>query len=183
MTGRTGPTTTIRPANTDDAPALAALAERTFRETFGPVNTAANMDLHCRSSYGELIQAREIADPARLTLLCHENDRLIGYAQLRWSAPPACVTAKRPGEIQRLYVDQPWHGRGIARDLMAACLAAMTARGSDVVWLGVWERNPRAIAFYRKCGFVAAGNLPFVLGHDLQRDLVMLRPVADPRGA
>jgi ribosomal protein S18 acetylase RimI-like enzyme len=58
---------------------------------------------------------------------------------------------------------------------MAACLEELKARGSDVAWLGVWERNPRAIAFYRKMGFAECGEHVFTLGHEPQRDVVMAR--------
>jgi len=164
----------IRAATLGDAKPLAELAESTFRETFAVANTRDDMERHCRLSYGEAIQAEEIADPERSTLLFVDADRLIGFAQLRWSAAPACVAAQSPGEIQRLYVASGWHGRGVAQDLMRVCLDAMRARGSGAAWLGVWERNPRAIAFYRKSGFVEVGEHVFALGGDPQRDIVMM---------
>lgn len=142
------------------------------------MNTGEDMDLHCRVSYGEAIQSGEIADPYMLTLLCEGDDGLVGFAQLRWDGAPDCVTARFPGEIQRLYVADAWHGKGIAQELMRACIREMEARGSDVIWLGVWEHNPRAIAFYRKSGFVEVGEHVFPLGNDPQRDIVMVRTVA-----
>jgi ribosomal protein S18 acetylase RimI-like enzyme len=165
----------IRHATPRDARELAHLGERTFREAFGPKNTAENMDLHTRERYGEAIQAGEIADPQLTTLVCEANGALIGFTQLRWEAAPPCVMAQRPGEIQRLYVSSEWHGQGIAQQLMEAALGMMQARGCDAAWLGVWEENPRAIAFYRKYGFAEVGELPFALGDDDQRDLVMAR--------
>ena len=165
----------IRPAHAGDAAALAALAERTFRATFGPDNTVANLDLHCARTYGEAIQAAEIADPRRVTVVVDVDGALVGYAQLRWGRAPACVVAARPAEIQRVYVDAPWHGRGVAQALMEAMLAHARAGGADRVWLGVWERNARARAFYTKSGFVEAGDHAFVLGDEAQRDLVMVR--------
>ncbi|HET8715509.1 MAG TPA: GNAT family N-acetyltransferase, partial [Holophagaceae bacterium] len=167
-------------ATPQDARALAALAERTFRDTFGADNTAEDMDLHCRTAYGEAIQAAELADPDRLTFLCEADGGIVGFAQVRWGPAPACVTGPRPGEIQRLYVDRPWHGRGVAQVLMAASLEALEARGCGVAWLGVWERNPRALAFYRKAGFAEVGDHVFPLGHDPQRDLILARPLGDP---
>jgi ribosomal protein S18 acetylase RimI-like enzyme len=74
-------------------------------------------------------------------------------------------------------VASEWHGRGIAHQLMAAALELMQARRCDAAWLGVWEHNPRAIAFYHKFGFAEVGELPFSLGNDSQRDLVMARPL------
>jgi diamine N-acetyltransferase len=66
-----------------------------------------------------------------------------------------------------------WHGRGVSRPLMDAAIAEARARGGQRIWLGVWEENPRAIAFYRKCGFIEVGTQDFRLGNDLQRDRVM----------
>ena len=54
-----------------------------------------------------------------------------------------------------------------------AVVDALLERGCDVVWLGVWERNPRAISFYRKVGFAEVGEHVFQLGSDPQRDVVM----------
>ena len=112
-------------------------------------------------------------------LLCECEERLAGFAQLRWGDAPSCVAAKAPGEIQRLYVVGDCHGKGVARELMNACIDEMRDRRSDVVWLGVRERNPRAITFYKKFGFVEVGDHAFPLGSDPQRDIVMARSVAD----
>ncbi len=102
-----------------------------------------------------------------------ESSRLIGFGQLRWGAAPSCVAASRPAEIQRLYVDSAWHGHGIAQGMMASLLRFAAEGGADAAWLGVWEKNPRAIAFYAKAGFSVAGEHVFVLGSDPQRDLVL----------
>ncbi len=160
-------------AGRGDASALAALAERTFRATFAMTNSAEHMQRHCARSYGEAIQAAEIADGRLRTLLARRGGELAGFAQLRLEGqPPACV----PGaalEIKRLYVDSPWHGQGVAAALMRALLALAVREGAERVWLGVWEHNPRAIAFYEKQGFRVVGAHDFDLGGDLQRDLVM----------
>ena len=169
---------TIRTARPGDAGRLAQLAETTFRDTFGAENTAQDMDLHCRVNYGEAIQAAEISRQDMLTLLAEAHGELAGFAQLRWGDAPDCVRGRTPGEIQRLYVARDWHGKGVAQALMQASLEAMRTRGSDVVWLGVWERNARASAFYRKSGFVETGDHVFAVGTDPQRDIVMARTVA-----
>jgi ribosomal protein S18 acetylase RimI-like enzyme len=169
--------TNIRRADRGDAKRLSAIAEATFRATFSALNTPEDIDLHCHNNYSEEIQASEIADPDTVTLIGEQDAKLVGYAQLRWRKAPSFVVAKAPGEIQRLYVVSNAHGKGVAHDLMNACIDEMTRRRSDVAWLGVWEQNPRAIAFYRKFGFVEVGEHVFLLGRDRQRDIVMARPV------
>lgn len=166
----------IRIAIPSDARSLAELAERTFRNTFSDANTNEDMVLHCKTSYGESIQAAEISDPALVTLVCEEQGHLIAFAQLRWGKAPGSVSGNRPGEIQRLYVATDWHGKGIAHELMEACLSQFEKAKTDTIWLGVWERNPRAISFYKKFGFAEVGDHVFQLGADQQRDIVMARP-------
>ena len=170
------PSTTIRRTRPDDAGPLSVLAERTFREAFFELNTPEDMALHCAKSYGAAIQAAEIADPDMVTLVFERDGALLGYAQLRWGPAASGVEAESPGEILRLYVARECHGRGVAIDLMNASIDEMRRRETDVIWLGVWERNPRAIAFYRKFGFVDVGEHVFLLGSDPQRDIVMARP-------
>lgn len=169
---------TLRHALATDAPALAALAEATFRETFGRDNAPADMDAHCARHYGVAQQAREIADPAMLTLLAERDGQLVGFGQLHRGPGPAGLAAARPAEVRRLYVARGMHGSGLGRELMEALLEAARTGGADCVWLGVWERNPRAIAFYRKSGYAAFGEHVFTVGSDPQRDVLMARTLA-----
>jgi ribosomal protein S18 acetylase RimI-like enzyme len=169
---------TIRRAEPDDAAALARLAEHTFRETFSAQNDPLDMERHCSKNFGAEIQLREIQNSDMVTLLGEESGELIAFAQVRFHSPIECVAAKRPSELYRLYVSKRWHGRGAAHELMKEVFATLKRVASDRIWLGVWERNDRALAFYRKLGFDAVGEHEFQLGSDSQRDLVMVRDVA-----
>ncbi len=165
----------IRVADSHDARRLSLLAEISFRQTFAASNSAEDMDTHCRNSYSEAIQSAEIANPAMLTLLVEDNLQLAAYAQLRFDHVPECVKDRNAAEIQRLYVAEPWHGKGVAQSLMSACLDAMRERGKKTAFLGVWEHNPRAIKFYQKFGFVEVGEHVFPVGNDPQRDIILQR--------
>ncbi|HET9765681.1 MAG TPA: GNAT family N-acetyltransferase, partial [Thermoanaerobaculia bacterium] len=94
---------TIRSARESDALALSALAERTFRDAFGAVNAAEDMDLHCARAYNPARQAAEIANPAAATVVAEHQGELVGYAQLRRRASPA-VAETAAVEISRVYV-------------------------------------------------------------------------------
>ncbi len=169
----------IRKAEPRDAEALSALMERTFRDTFEAVNSPGNMLIHCQASYSHAMQSREIRDPTIDTLVSEHDGQLVGFAQLRGARCKASTEAARPFEIQRLYVTKAWHGKGVAQGLMHEIIGLATNCGADLIWLGVWENNPRAIAFYEKHGFMQAGAHVFLLGLDPQRDLLMTR-VIDP---
>jgi ribosomal protein S18 acetylase RimI-like enzyme len=171
----THPGFTIRRAVADDAVALAGFGARTFRETFAADNTPEDMRMHLESAWHPRLQLAEIEDPTLDTLLAFANGTLAAFAQLRSDYPPAAVPTERAFEIKRFYVDSPWHGTGLARELMSAVESRARRAGARELWLGVWERNPRAQAFYRKCGFEKVGTQTFVVGTDPQTDHVMLR--------
>ncbi len=168
----------IRRATVADAEALAEFGARTFFETFAKDNTPEDMRLHLESAWAPALQRAEILDTALDTLLaCGPDGRLAGFAQLRAGHAPADVATEQPVELLRFYVDQPWQGQGVAGMLMHAAQDEARARGARELWLGVWERNERAQAFYRKHGFRKVGTQIFVVGSDPQTDHVMLREI------
>jgi len=164
----------IRAAEPRDATALAELAARTFSDTYAEQNDPAHMAAHRARAFSPAIQAAEIADPAMRTLLAIEGDAMVGFAQVRRKDPPACVREPAAVELARIYVDRGAHGRGVAQALMGAARAAAVALGGRHLWLGVWERNPRAIAFYRKMEFRDVGATHFYVGPDRQDDRVFV---------
>jgi len=165
---------TLRDATPADAAQLAAFGARTFLETFAADNTAEDMQAHLESSFSPEKQRLEIADASMDTLiLVDAADRWLGFAQLRADSG-APGTPAGSIELWRFYVDQPWHGKGVAGALMAGTKQRAKQRGAKSLWLGVWQRNSRAQAFYRKHGFETVGHKTFVVGSDPQTDDVML---------
>lgn len=169
--------TTIRKATAADAEALAEVSASTFYDTFVQFNTAEDMDAYMSAAFSVAQQVSEIADARAAFFLAFVDDEVAGYAKVIESQAPACVTLERPVELERMYARSRFHGQGVAARLMEACLEEARARGGASIWLGVWERNPRAIAFYEKCGFATCGSKIFQLGSDPQVDVVMARPL------
>lgn len=169
---------TIRSAVPDDAATLATLGARTFAETFAEHNDPQDMARYLAIAYGEAIQRRELEDDNVRYLLLEEGGAPAGYAMLRLRSPSPAVADGAPLEIKRFYLAREYHGLGLADALMAACERVAREQGSATIWLAVWERNARAMRFYARHGFREVGSQPFLLGGDLQRDLVMARPVA-----
>jgi diamine N-acetyltransferase len=167
----------FRRASLADAARLAAFAARTFTQTYAADNTPQDMRDYLASAFSTEKQSVELSDPAMITVLAESGDDFLGYAQLRRGAAPPCVPQRGPVEIYRFYVDAPAHGTGVAQRLMDSAVEAARDLGGTDVWLGVWERNPRAIAFYAKCGFNDVGTQIFQLGSDRQTDRVLVRSV------
>lgn len=166
---------TIRLATIHDAATLAELARRTFYDTFAATNDPADMALYLAEAFGVDQQTRELNDRDITTLIVEENGEAVAYAQLCADHVPECVSGEQPIELKRFYVSHQWHGRGIAPLLMERVKTAARERGAKTLWLGVWERNDRARAFYAKCGFTDVGQHIFLFGTDPQTDLVMVK--------
>ncbi len=169
----------LRPAGPADNELLAEMGARTFADTFGPDNTPENMAAYLAASFSPARQAAELAEPNSLFLIAEVDGAAQGYVRLREGPAPKSVTGDRPLEIVRLYARQAFIGRGVGAALMRASLAEAARRGCDTVWLDVWERNPRARAFYERWGFSNVGTTVFPLGDDLQTDLLMQKRIGD----
>jgi GNAT superfamily N-acetyltransferase len=118
---------------------------------------------------------QELDDPQSVFLLAEIDHELAGYAKLVFDYAEPGVTAERPVELNRLYSQQKFLGAGVGQRLMDECFDRARAYGHDVMWLGVWEYNPRAQRFYEKNGFEMCGKHVFLLGSDPQTDLLMQR--------
>ena len=166
---------TTRIAAPNDAGLLSELGARTFNETFAADNTQEDMAAYLASSFSLAQQTIELAHPASTFLIAEIDGVAAGYAKLQASEPPQAIQGTKPLELVRLYAAREWHGRGIGEALMRSCLDEARKVGYHTIWLGVWERNARAQAFYRKWDFREVGEHIFQLGSDAQRDILMER--------
>lgn len=166
----------IRRATVADAARLAHFASIMFARTFGAQNAPRDLAAYLAQAFGEAQQSRELADAMTLFWVAEDHPReMVGYAQVRLGSRSTHVPASRQVELARIYADRRWHGQGLGLALLDRCVEAATEWNADVLWLGVWEKNPRAIAFYEKNGFRAVGDQAFQVGADRQRDIVMAR--------
>lgn len=168
----------IKDATDADAAQLAEFGARTFHDSFAAENTPEDMQSHLDSAFSAQKQLAEIRDPDMETLIVSAYDgRWAGFAQLRAGKRSAGVPEQGSIELWRFYVDKAWHGQGVAAGLMEMAKQRARRRGATTLWLGVWERNARAQAFYRKHGFSKVGSQVFVVGSDPQTDDVLLCPL------
>ena len=165
----------IRRGALEDAGLLSELGARTFSETFAADNTAEDLAEYVATSFSVARLTTELEDPASTFLIAEVDASPAGYTKLHAGEPEKGVEGAKPVELVRLYVLREWLGRGIGEHLMRTCIDEARQAGHETIWLGVWERNPRAQAFYRKWNFRAVGEHIFQLGADLQRDIVMER--------
>jgi ribosomal protein S18 acetylase RimI-like enzyme len=166
----------IRRATEADAAALSDIARRTFVDTFAEDNSQEDMDVYVANTYSVDLQLQEIRDPnRRIEIAWADDGRALGFFHLLAGQPDPSVTGSRPIELLRLYVDTSSQGKGVGAALMDKAVEIARAEGYDTMWLGVWERNFKAQAFYVKSGFTQVGQHVFRLGTDDQTDLIMSR--------
>jgi GNAT superfamily N-acetyltransferase len=162
----------IRYGTTQDAEMLSDLGARTFYDTFSKENTPENITAYLKRSFSPEIQFDELSDPDVIFLIAEFENIPIGYAQLILNSQDESIKGTKPLELRRIYASQEYLGKGVGKQLMQAAVREARQRGCDCIWLGVWERNQRAIDFYKKCGF--RGWHPyFSVGDDPQNDFVM----------
>jgi ribosomal protein S18 acetylase RimI-like enzyme len=171
------PDVTIRRAHREDAGLLAELGARTFAETFATDNSPEDMAAYIAASFNLPQLLAELADPVSTFLIAEVGGVAAGYAKLHAGDSLEGVEGGNPIELVRLYVSREWLGRGVGQALMRACIDEAQQAGHRTIWLGVWERNGRAQAFYRKWHFRAVGEHVFQLGSDPQTDILMERAV------
>jgi len=163
----------IRYGTTNDAEMLSKLGAKTFYDTFAKDNTPENMDLHLKKSFSPEIQFNELAASENIFLIIELENQPIGFAQLIMGSKEETLHGTKSLEIRRIYATQENIGKGFGKELMQASIKEAKQRGCDSIWLGVWEKNPRAIAFYKKWGFKEVGTHTFKVGDDPQRDFIM----------
>ena len=171
----------IRRALPGEERELASLAESLFRQGYGVTHPEPELSRYIARTFSAERFAQYLMDP-RMTILVADQaptGPLVGYAILR-DGPPGgdqLTGGKEPIEIVRFYVDQKWHGAGVAQALMTACILEATTRGRDVIWLQAWQQAARALAFYRKMGFSVIGTAKFEFGARIDDDFLLVRRV------
>jgi GNAT superfamily N-acetyltransferase len=167
--------TTIRRAEAPDAPVLAALGARTFAETFGHLYPPRDLDDFLQSTHAVVKIAGELADPALAVWLAEAAGEAVGYALAGPCALPHPEVTPRCGELKRIYLLPAWQGGETGAALMDAALTWLAAAGRHPLWIGVWSRNARALAFYRRRGFEEVGSYRFKVGETLDHELILRR--------
>lgn len=162
----------ITRATVTDAKILTQLSVATFRDTFGLQNRKEDMDKYLAEVMSLEKLTEELEDEGNYFFLAWYNGRPAGYTKMRANREPDII-AVNPIELERIYVLEQFQGRKTGAALMQHCIDLATSNKHDVLWLGVWELNHKAINFYKQWGFELCGAHPFLLGDDLQTDVLM----------
>ena len=164
---------TIRKASISDLETIQEISKRTFIETFIEVNTPENMDNYIQENFNAQQIALEINNPESAFYLAILDHQAIAYLKLNFGNAQTEIRSSQAMEIQRIYVLKNFHGKKIGQLLLNKAIKIGQESGVETIWLGVWEKNHKAIQFYNNNDFVEFDQHNFTLGNDVQTDLLM----------
>ena len=167
----------VRKATLNDKAALRVLGIKTFKDTFEEHNTAEDMEQYIAKAFSDEQIENELKEENTVFFLAEDGDCVAGYAKVREGEKQEALGERKALELHRIYVDKDYLGKRIGNILLEACLAYAKDKAYETVWLGVWEHNPRAIAFYTKHGFEKFSDHVFVLGADVQTDWLLRKDI------
>jgi ribosomal protein S18 acetylase RimI-like enzyme len=152
---------------------LREIAYSTYDDAFRHLNTPENMQAYLDAAFERGKLLAELEDPGSAFYFLYMDDALVGYLKL--NEGPSQTDLKDPDslEIERIYVVPGWQGQGLGKYLIREALEIARRRGKRCVWLGVWEKNERAIVFYQRMGFRVIGTHEFIMGDERQTDYLM----------
>ncbi len=154
---------------------LQLISRETFYDSFASMNTPENMAQYLEEGFSVEKLTRELNDPNSAFYFAHLEDEVVGYLKLNFGGAQTELQDPNAVEIERIYVRRAFQGRSVGQALYDHALALARSRQARFVWLGVWEKNDRAIRFYERNGFVPFGTHVFMLGDDAQTDMLMKR--------
>ena len=146
---------TIRRLEAAEAATLAGFAESCFRESFGYLFPEEALENVCAKAFAPALIGTLIEQGA---WVAESPSGWLGYVAMGLNPCPVRGLGEPHLELARLYVPAPWHGQGVANELMKVFLAEARERGFKAVWLEAFEGNPRALGFYARWGFRDLGG-------------------------
>lgn len=163
----------IEMSRSADVATIRDLSVETFTQTFAALNTPEDMDKYVADHLSPDVIRREVDDPDSTFLVATVDGVPAGYMKVNVGGAQTEQMPHDHMEVQRLYILKAFKRHGLGTSLMRAAFDMARAQGKTRIWLGVWEHNDPAIAFYKRFGFTQIGSHDFVLGEDRQTDLLM----------
>ncbi|GKT03363.1 GNAT family N-acetyltransferase [Furfurilactobacillus sp. WILCCON 0119] len=163
----------IKRVTVNDVHALQEISINTFKATFAADNAQENLQHYLATAYNQTKLIDEINNDQSEFDFIFYNERLAGYLKLNWLAAQTEPQGEDHLEVERIYIKQEFHRLGLGKHLINHAVSKAHSLGMTSLWLGVWEHNQNALAFYKTLGFVPFSDHTFDFGGDLQRDILM----------
>ena len=166
-------TMTIKKCTLEDSRELQVISVDTFNETFKDQNSPEQINAYLESAFNLQQLEKQLANRSSQFFFIYVNHEVAGYLKVNTDDAQSEKTGDESLEIERIYVKKKYQKHGLGRHLLNKAVEVAIEQKKKKIWLGVWEENKNAIAFYQKKGFVQTGAHSFYMGDEEQVDLIM----------
>ena len=163
----------IKQCSLQDIHILQHLSIQTFKETFEKQNKAENMKAYLDKAFTLEQLQKELTNEHSQFFFAYVDDSIVGYLKVNTMEAQTEDMGADSLEIERIYIKSDYQKHGLGKLLYEKALEIAKANNKQSVWLGVWEKNENAIAFYKRLGFVPEGSHSFYMGDERQTDIIM----------
>jgi diamine N-acetyltransferase len=161
----------------EDLYQLQKLSIETFNDTFKDQNSLENMNAYLEKAYNLEQLKKELSHTSSQFFFVYFNEEIAGYLKVNTLDAQSEEMGDDAFEIERIYIKKPFQMHGLGKYLLNRAIEMAEEQGKKKIWLGVWEKNENAIAFYRKMGFVQTGAHSFYMGDEEQTDFIMVKTI------
>jgi diamine N-acetyltransferase len=164
-------------ATTDEVSAIQSISRATFYEAFELQNNPEDFKIFTDKAFALDKLTKEVHNPSSQFYFAKDADKVVGYLKVNLDDAQTEPEGNDALEIERIYVYQAYQGKSIGKSFLEQAYEIAKSQHKKYVWLGVWEHNVKAIAFYKSQGFEIFGSHEFVIGSDIQTDWMMKKEV------
>jgi len=170
-------TMTIKKCTIEDLRELQKISVETFTETFKDQNSPEHLNAYLERAYNLDQLEQELANRSSQFFFVYLAQEIAGYLKVNSDEAQSEAMGADSLEVERIYVKKKFQKHGLGKQLLNKALEIALKQKKKKIWLGVWEENENAIAFYQKKGFVQTGAHSFYMGDDEQVDLIMSKTI------
>ncbi|KQO12401.1 GNAT family N-acetyltransferase [Paenibacillus sp. Leaf72] len=165
----------IKKCTIEDVRLLQEVSVETFIETFSHQNSPENMKAYLEKAFNFNQLEKELCNSSSEFFFIYSNEEIAGYLKQNTDDAQTEIMGSDSLEIERIYIRNKFHKQGLGKHLINKAVHVAIERNKEKIWLGVWEKNEGAIAFYKKIGFVQTGAHSFYMGDEEQIDFIMTK--------
>jgi len=166
---------TIKRCNHEDLQTLQEISIETFNATFKDQNSPENMTAYLEKAFNVNQLEKELSNTSSEFFFVSVNNEVAGYLKLNTNEAQSEPMGEESLEIERIYIKSEFQKHGLGKILLNRAIEIAREQNKNKIWLGVWEKNDNAIAFYKKLGFLQTGAHSFYMGDEEQMDLIMIK--------
>ena len=164
---------TYKRCEKEDLKDLVSISRSTYYDAFIADNSAENMKLYLDLAFSKDNLSSELKNEESEFYFAYLMDVIVGYFKINWGKAQKEIKDKDAVEIERIYVLREFRRKKLGQEMLEKAIDLAKSKGAKYIWLGVWEKNIKAIRFYERNNFKQFGSHNFKLGNDIQTDILM----------